>query len=338
MNSGSENPERWTDTAPGRFPSEFDPDIYRALNSIVERMGNAEARAHYRETGRPGGWRANALATREDLVAIIADAPAVLEIGHPEQRLLPAGDRTALLPPSANPGQDGPLFDVALSSHQISAVPDFVEHLRQVADSLKPGGLYVAMIPDKRYCLDHFQPATTIGAVLDAYRREDAVSSWRAQVDSLTLETHNDPLRHWLGDHGSVRDVTPDDIAVALATAEQREEGAPEAAAACRTWFFTPSSFRTIVWLLRDVGLCVFEPLRVYPTLRDSSEFWAVLRKPYREEPQTARADEEADAGDDGTPVLPYDAWAASPGIWSAAQASYGRTGVPSSPASASSS
>lgn len=303
--SDSTHSDPWSAVAAARFPAEFDPEIYRALNSTAARLDDDAARAHYRLTGRPGGFRANAIANRDDLLRLVADAPALIEFGHPDQRLLPGNDAVTLLPPDAPPDSYGSGFDAVLGNHQIQNVPNLVGHLQQVASTLNPGGFYLLMVPDKRYCLDHFQPATTIGAILDAARRNDTVSSWRAQVDSLTLSTHNDSVRHWLGDHGSIRELSPAGIAQSLQLTEEPEAGPSNRV--YRTWFFTPTAFRSILWLLRDLGLVDLEPFRVYPTLRDHSEFWTVLRKP--------AAGVEADPagreqyGDEDDLTLPFDAW-----------------------------
>ena len=42
-------------------------------------------------------------------------------------------------------------------------------------------------------------------------------------------------------------------------------------------WQFTPASFRQIVGLPSDLSMIQLRPLRVYPTLAGTQEFWAIL-------------------------------------------------------------
>src|SRR4249919_1725326 len=47
-------------------------------------------------------------------------------------------------------------FGAVFSSHCIEHQPDVIRHLREVERLLRPGGLYYLIVPDKRFCFDHF--------------------------------------------------------------------------------------------------------------------------------------------------------------------------------------
>ena len=49
-------------------------------------------------------------------------------------------------------------FATVFSSHCIEHQPDLVQHLQAVGELLEPGGSYFLIVPDKRYCFDHFRP------------------------------------------------------------------------------------------------------------------------------------------------------------------------------------
>jgi hypothetical protein len=60
-------------------------------------------------------------------------------------------------------------FDYIFSSHVIEHQLDLVTHFNQVYDLLKENGRYLLIIPDKRYCFDHFIGETRMSDVLDAH-------------------------------------------------------------------------------------------------------------------------------------------------------------------------
>ena len=87
-------------------------------------------------------------------------------------------------------------FDAVVSSHAIEHQPDFVRHLNQVAHLLKPNGRYYLLVPDHRYCFDHFLTPSTIAQVLGAHLEYRKVHSLSSVVEHRALTTHNDPARY----------------------------------------------------------------------------------------------------------------------------------------------
>lgn len=61
-------------------------------------------------------------------------------------------------------------YDWIISSHVIEHTPDLISHLQQCEALLKPKGILSLVIPDKRYCFDHFLPVTFTGEILDAFQ------------------------------------------------------------------------------------------------------------------------------------------------------------------------
>lgn len=165
-------------------------------------------------------------------------------------------------------------FSAVFSSHCIEHQPDLIRHLRDVARLLRPGGRYYLIVPDKRFCFDHFLPESTIDEVSAAKGRthhtEKAISEHALGV------THNINILHWLGLHGR---AAADDPA-----AKARHEDSMERARAgeyvdVHAWQFTPSSFRQMIQLLFDRGEIGLEPAAVYDTGFGKIEFMAVLKR-----------------------------------------------------------
>jgi len=177
-----------------------------------------------------------------------------------------------------NLGIIGKKFDAVLSSHCIEHQPDLVTHLEQVSDLLNAGGNYFVIIPDHRFCFDHFQKTSTIAQILGAYsekRRRHGVASL---IEHRALTTHNDPARHWRGDHGDLHVGLKEKIGGALAEFNNMPS---EGYIDVHAWYFTPESFSTNILLLGELGQIDFDIEQVYQTATDQNEFFAILRKKY---------------------------------------------------------
>ena len=66
-------------------------------------------------------------------------------------------------------------FNVVVSSHAIEHQPDIIGHLQDIADLLLPGGRYFLLIPDHRYCFDHFFEPSLLQQMIDAHREKRTV-------------------------------------------------------------------------------------------------------------------------------------------------------------------
>jgi hypothetical protein len=169
------------------------------------------------------------------------------------------------------------LFSAVISSHCIEHTPDLIKHLRQVGDILESGGHYFLIIPDKRYCFDHFISQSTVADVVGAHIEQRRVHRPASVIEHLALTTHNESGRHWSGDHsnpGHRESVTHRTIA-----AVQRFEQAQGSYIDVHAWQFTPNSFRDLAEKLLDLKLSALRPIRVYNTPRGRFEFCAILKK-----------------------------------------------------------
>lgn len=165
-------------------------------------------------------------------------------------------------------------FDLCFSSHCIEHQPDLIRHLSEVSRVLKRQGCYLLLIPDKRYCFDHFIPESTAPDVIDAIgRRLHTIGN---VVRHRALVTHNDALRHWKGDHGEPRGYQ--DI-LFFRRAIIEFEAANGGYIDVHSWQFTPNSFRLLIDALSNLGLIDFSCERIYPTPYGRLEFCAVLRQ-----------------------------------------------------------
>jgi SAM-dependent methyltransferase len=288
------------------FPPELDPEHYRTIHADLRHFSEEELREHYAARGKAEGRQPNVLCSREMLRDLALDLGTILEIGpwtHPmfegpnvaffdvltRRDLIAKAKESGLHAIDAIPEIDfvsaiGDLsvvpgtFDVVASSHAIEHQPDLVGHLNQVERLLEPGGFYFLWIPDKRYCLDHFQPESTVAEVIEAAVERRTYHTLGTLIAQEVMCAHNDPRRHWRGDHGPLPE-NPVAIIREVLTLYDKARARGEYVDR-HAWQFTPDSFRAILGLLNELGLVALSPLRVYNTHILSNEFWAILQKP----------------------------------------------------------
>ena len=285
------------------FPPSLDFKFYRNQNQDLRSFSDFQLKEHYESFGRREGRLASPAASRRGFVEILRKIDPALEIGPFDRPLLsqerakffdvvPAELlklRASNLPdrnPATVPNIDyySPTGDLSIimekfllvaSSHSIEHTPDVVQHFNQVEQLLETGGCYAALIPDCRYCFDHYLPQSTIAEVLGAHFEGRNTHTLTSVIEHRALTTHNDPAEHWKGNHGhSGADETKK---IRNAIAEWR--AANGAYIDVHAWQFTPGGFLEISMTLYDLGLMSLSPLRVYDTPYGSNEFCVVLVK-----------------------------------------------------------
>jgi len=289
-------------------PLDFDATTYRSLYPDLTHLNDRLIQAHYERYGKEEGRRAHTLANRNEFAQLLS-AERALEIG-PFTRPLLSGPKVSYadiysteqlqeMAPGigldatgvpniqwvVSPGDLGAIdekFDAVLTSHVIEHQPNLVGHLSQVSGLLNEGGRYLVLAPDYRYCFDHFMKPSTISEVLDAHVRKLAMHDPRSLIASRLLLAHNDAVRHWAGDHGDVNinPAFPDrDRTTRLKLAVNQAVDTPETLDNEHAWFFTADTFAEIMSDLLALELMDLEVERLYPSMRNTIEFWAILRK-----------------------------------------------------------
>jgi len=173
-------------------------------------------------------------------------------------------------------------FDFALSSHNIEHQPDLVWYLRNLSSVLRPGGKIYFVIPDHRYCFDHFRTESELSQVLAAHIMSHRAPTVADLLDHHLMTAHNDPVRHWKGVHGAPAAVERADLTRSLYAELKKAMDDGTFAASyrdCHVWKFTPASFGRIVTALHELGLVDLRLEMRTDTLRGSNEFYAVLAK-----------------------------------------------------------
>jgi len=279
--------------------------FYRDRHDDLRTFDPEKLAKHHQQYGRHKGRCSSPAALRENFLKLIPKSGAVLEIGPFCQpvtsgnnvRYFDVLDSTGLKRRALTIGADpknipsiihyvSPIGDISsvadrfnavVSSHCIEHQADLIKHLHDVSELLPEKGRYYLLIPDKRYCFDHFIAESTIADVIDAHIEHRRIHTLRSVIEHRALTTHNDPARHWRGDHND-----PDYSSTIV---ERARRALAEFTAAggnyvdVHAWQFTPESFREITALLCELGYSSMRPQRVYETQYGRNEFTAILQK-----------------------------------------------------------
>jgi len=174
-------------------------------------------------------------------------------------------------------------FDAVFSSHCIEHQIDLVDHISKVGNILRNNGAYFLIIPDHRYCFDHFLNPSNVGEILGANKRgKKEQHGLEKVIEHRALTTHNDALRHWLDDHGSNKrdnkglftEKVLDNILSAA-----NEYNNCEKYIDVHAWQFTPETFGVNMTLLIKLNYIPFKKVHVHMTPFGRQEFTAVLYK-----------------------------------------------------------
>ena len=175
----------------------------------------------------------------------------------------------------------GQKFDCVYSAHNIEHQINFVEHLNQVYALLdETGGKYLLVVPDKRYCFDHYVGETLLSDILDNYVNKNRKHTLRTLLQTCEA-THNDVRLHWRGVHGfDAFDLERRSVeCYAEKMRKYNETLDSEMYEDAHKWRFHPRSFAFIINSLQKMRLINFKLEKVYCTNKNSFEFMVVLNK-----------------------------------------------------------
>jgi hypothetical protein len=165
-------------------------------------------------------------------------------------------------------------FKVVFSSHTIEHIPDIINHINEVGSLLSDNSFYVLIIPDKRYCFDHYLHESNVAQMIDSYHQKNKKHSLTSIIEHKSLTTHNDPIKHWREEHG---DYNYKNLAKNIKeTYELYKENIDYIDV--HKWQFTPTSFEFNMNLLFEMNFINLKPHRVYHTPKNNFEFISVLK------------------------------------------------------------
>lgn len=164
-------------------------------------------------------------------------------------------------------------FAAVVSCHCIEHQPDLVRHFRQVSALLNSRGKYYLVVPDKRYCFDHFIDPSSLQAVLEA--KGQIRHPLTKVIEHRAFTTHNDAFRHWHGDHMDAG--FEKSIPARTEKAVQEFHAAQGGYVDVHRWQFTPESFEDIMSGLSKMGEVRLKLKEINQTPQFDMQFTAIL-------------------------------------------------------------
>jgi SAM-dependent methyltransferase len=142
-------------------------------------------------------------------------------------------------------------YDYIVASHVIEHTPDMLGFMKECQTLLKPTGVLVLAVPDKRRCFDVFRPLSTTGGVLQAHFEK------RTRHIPAVAFDHVAYFATLLG-HGGWITGTSGELQLEHSLSFAREifdrSTTSDSYYDFHAWTFCPSSFRLIVKDLHAIG------------------------------------------------------------------------------------
>lgn len=165
-------------------------------------------------------------------------------------------------------------YDWVIASHMIEHTPDFIGFLLDCEKLLKDDGVLLLVVPDKRYCFDHYRPITGLSKVVDAYIRKDTIHTPGTVAEYyLNVVSKGGGIAWASGARGKYEYVhgVNDALNGINLVVEQK------AYIDVHSWCFVPNSFRLLINDLNALGFISLREVKCFKT--EGCEFAVVLSR-----------------------------------------------------------
>ena len=154
-------------------------------------------------------------------------------------------------------------YDWIIASHLIEHTPDLIGFLNDCDTILKDDGVISLVIPDKRYCFDHYRPLTGLAQIIDSHFQQHKIHTPGTVAEYYLNVVRKGETIAWdaniTGDYSFVHSL--EDSFQGIKTV--RED---KAYIDVHAWCFVPHSFRLIIHDLHSLGFIPFQEVGFFPT------------------------------------------------------------------------
>ena len=163
-------------------------------------------------------------------------------------------------------------YDWIIASHMIEHTPDLIGFLKDCDSILNENGVISLVIPDKRYCFDHYRPITGISKIIDSHILKNHLPTAGAVAEFYLNRVSKSGNIAWdtntLGEYRLLHSLEEAYREMIGVISEKKYVDT-------HMWCFVPHSFRLIIQDLFDLGFIPFRELGFFPT--EGCEFHIAL-------------------------------------------------------------
>jgi hypothetical protein len=170
-------------------------------------------------------------------------------------------------------------YDLILSSHVVEHQIDLIAHFQNISSLLNSGGFYAALIPDHRYCFDHFNSPSTISEVLEAHLTKKTNHSLKNFLEDRLTTGHNVTLDYWKNDFGSPKIFDKSVEEIWSIFAEYKTLIDSGTYIDIHAWKFTDKTFLSIFESIKSLNFVKLEIRVCIPAKFGNNEFWVLFHK-----------------------------------------------------------
>lgn len=164
-------------------------------------------------------------------------------------------------------------YDWAIASHVIEHVPDLIAFINDCDEILKDDGVLSLVIPDKRYCFDHFRMVSSLSKVIDAHNHKEKIHTAGSAAEYYLNVVARDGAIAWGKDNheGAFNFVH------GLEEAKEAMHKVADYSSPMdvHSWCFVPNSFRLLIDDLYALGLINMREVGFFDT--EGCEFYVTL-------------------------------------------------------------
>lgn len=155
-------------------------------------------------------------------------------------------------------------FDVCVASHLVEHTPDFIGFFKSMSKLVKPDGLIVIAIPDRRFMFDFFRPLTLTDRILEAHWEKRTRHTKGTIFGNAAYQVQNNGMIAWCPTSTMTAFAF---VGAPLTTSAQSAEAVKTDESCdyidCHNWSFTPSSLKLIMLELSFLDLFPFTLIRL---------------------------------------------------------------------------
>ena len=168
----------------------------------------------------------------------------------------------------------GKFYDWIIASHVIEHTPDLIGFLKDCDTILRDDGVISLVVPDKRYCFDHYRPVSGLSKIIDSHLQKNSIHTQGTVAEYyLNVVSKAGSIAWDSNTTGNYNCVHSLENALQGMKSVLNEKAYLDVHA----WCFVPHSFRLIIHDLFHLGFVPFQEVGFFST--EGCEFYITLSR-----------------------------------------------------------